>query len=64
MWFVHGPGGIPIVLAVGKEPPPSGQNVIDGFSWNEAINAGVLQPDNTYGQRALVAAYKWFRSLG
>lgn len=58
------PGGVPIPLAIGKEPPPAGQTVIDGLSWNDAIDAGVLTPDNTYGQRAVTAAYEWFRGLG
>lgn len=64
MWFTHGPGGLPIPLAIGRQPPPPGQTVIDGLSFTDALDAGVLTPDNTYGQKAVTSAWRWFRSLG
>jgi hypothetical protein len=38
--------------------------VIEGLTITDAINDGLLLPDNTYGQRAVLAAWRWFNSLG
>jgi hypothetical protein len=38
--------------------------VIDGVTIDEAAAAGWYNPDNTFAQRAVTAAWRWFGNLG
>lgn len=50
---MQGPGGLPVPVAVGREPPPEGQSVIDYVTIGSRAWEGWYAIDNTPTQAQL-----------
>lgn len=63
VWYIHGPGGIPQVIAIAKEPPPEGLGAVDYVTLQEGLNAGVLTPDTSWGAGKLAQVWEFISDL-